>query len=78
MPHEELDARVDAFVQRLAKGATQAIAFTKQSVNIGLKQLATSIMDASIAYEKVSSFSKDHQEAVRAFLEKRKPNFRGK
>jgi enoyl-CoA hydratase len=75
---EELDARVDAFAKRLANGATQAIAYTKQSVNVGLKQIATAVMDASIAYEKVSSYSADHQEAVKAFLEKRKPQFTGK
>ena len=47
-------------------------------MNIGLKQLAHSIMDASIAYETVSNGLADHQEAVSAFREKRKPKFTGK
>ncbi len=75
VPAEELDARVDAFADRLAAGATQAIRWTKMSVNIGLRELASSIMDASLAYEARSNDTPDHQEAVRAFAEKRVPVF---
>src|SRR5262245_32098667 len=71
----DLDATVDAFADRLASGAVQAIRYTKTSVNIGLRQLAHSILDASVAYEALTNFSADHQEAVSAFLEKRKPSF---
>ena len=45
---------------------------------IGLKIVADAVMDASIAYEKLTNSSKDHQEAVTAFLSKRKPVFTGK
>jgi enoyl-CoA hydratase len=78
LPPEQLDAAVDAFVQKLAKGAMRAIIATKQTVNLGLKHLATAVMDASIAYEVLTVHTKDHAEAVHAFLEKRKPNFIGK
>jgi enoyl-CoA hydratase len=74
---EELAARVQAFAERLARGATQAIRYTKATVNIGLKQLAHTIMDASIAYESLTNFTADHQEAVSAFREKRRPSFTG-
>ena len=72
---DDLDATVDAFTGRLAAGATDAIRYTKVAVNIGLRQLAHSLMDASIAYESMTNFTPDHQEAVNAFKEKRKPNF---
>ncbi|MDB5712394.1 MAG: enoyl-CoA hydratase [Sphingomonas bacterium] len=75
VPADELDARVDAFADKLVAGATQAIRWTKMSVNIGLRDLATSIMDASLAYEARSNDTPDHQEAVRAFAEKRAPVF---
>ncbi len=78
LPLEELDAAVDAFAQKLSKGALRAICATKQTVNLGLKQVATAVMDASIAYEALTVYSKDHAEAVRAFLEKRPPVFIGK
>jgi enoyl-CoA hydratase len=42
-----------------------------------LRQLAASMMDACLAYEAISNRSHDHQEAVAAFREKRKPNFKG-
>lgn len=77
VPAEDLDRVVDEFAQRLARGASKSIQWTKLSVNIGLKQLAHSILDTSFAYEALSNLTKDHQEAVNALREKRKPNFTG-
>jgi len=72
---EETLAKAQAFAQRLADGPTVAIRGTKISANIGLKQLAHSIMDTSLAYEWLCFDGPDHREAVTAFLEKREPNF---
>ncbi len=76
VPQGELDERVYALAQRLAEGSQLAIRTTKMSINIGLKQLASSTMDACLAFEAQSNASRDHQEAVNAFREKRKPDFR--
>ncbi len=78
VPPNELDATVDAFVERLASGATKAIRWTKVSVNIGLRHVAQQIMDASISLEAQSNLTGDHLEALRAFREKRAPRFRGR
>ena len=78
VPESELDARVDAFARKLANGAPQAIKYTKVSVNLRLKEIAHTILDASMAYEMLTFATSDHREAVAAFLEKRKPNFTGK
>jgi len=77
-PAADLEQRVGQFADKLAAGATKAIRWTKLSANIGLKQLAHSIMDASLAYEALSNSTQDHQEAVNAFREKRSPVFSGK
>ncbi len=77
VPDEELDRHVYELAERLAGGATKAIRWTKTVVNIGLKQLAHSIMDASISYEIQTSATADHGEAIAAFQEKRKPTFHG-
>lgn len=77
VPAAQLDARVDGFADRLASGATRAIRWSKMSVNIGLRQLAHSVLDASLAYEALSNRTRDHQEAVNAFREKRSPVFNG-
>jgi len=74
---QELDARVDAFADRLNGGAIKAIRWTKVASNIGLKQLAHSAMDACIAYESLTNLTRDHQEAVNAFREKRAARFTG-
>lgn len=47
-------------------------------VNIPLKELAHTLMDASLAYEMASNETADHQEAVTAFREKRTPRFTGR
>ncbi len=78
VPAAELDAAVDAFADRLAAGATKAIRWTKATVNIELKRIAHALMDAGISYEALTAHSQDHREAVAAFLEKRKPAFKGR
>jgi enoyl-CoA hydratase len=78
VPAADLDRVVDEFAQELLGGAMRAIQWTKLSVNIGLKQLAHAVLDASVAYEALSNRTSDHQEAVRAMREKRDPRFTGK
>lgn len=78
VPAAELDAKVDEWAQKLANGAQKAIRWTKTTVNIGLKQMLASMVDAGFALETVSSRSNDHAEAVNAFVARRKPEFTGR
>lgn len=73
----ELDAEVTRIVDKLNNGALQSIIYTKHVLNIGLRQMFASSIDAGFALETVSSRLGDHREATTAFVEKRKPNFRG-
>ena len=75
LPAAELDDAVRKMAQRLADGPRDAIRWTKVSVNIGLRQLAHSILDASMAYETVTLRSATHKEAIEAFAEGRRPVF---
>ncbi|HUA32699.1 MAG TPA: enoyl-CoA hydratase-related protein [Candidatus Binataceae bacterium] len=72
---DEVMSKARALAQELADGPTLAIRWSKLSVNKWLKQQANLIMDASLAYEMMTFNTDDHKEAVRAFVEKRKPNF---
>jgi enoyl-CoA hydratase len=73
----ELDEVVEDFVQRVLATPPRALQWTKLSINLGLKQLASTMMDATMAYEALSNITEDHQEAVNAFREKRAPEFGG-
>lgn len=78
VPAEDLDEKVNKIVDRLANGAAQAIRWTKTCMNIQLRQIAHAQLDASLAYEALTNIGADHQEAVTAFKEKRKPRFTGR
>lgn len=78
LPADELGAAVDAFADRLAGGARQAIRWTKVALNVPLRQIAHAAMDTAIAYELMTNASEDHQEAVRAFKGKRPAVFTGR
>ena len=76
VPADQLDAEVDRIVQKLLRQPQSAMRWTKASVNIGLKMLTDATLEASIGYEIASAALPDHREAVTAFLEKRRPNFK--
>lgn len=76
VPAAELDAAVDEIARELAAGATKAIRWTKATINTELQRMAHSIMDVGMAYEAVSGRTFDHDEAITAFKQKRKPQFR--
>jgi enoyl-CoA hydratase len=76
-PSAHLDDAVDAFARRLAGGARRALQWTKATVNVGLKQIAASVLETGAAYEMLSNQTSDHAEAVAAFRAKRAPDFSG-
>lgn len=77
VPAGELDKRVKDYALKVASMPPRAVQWTKASINIGLKQLAYSLMDASLAYEALSNATRDHREAMTAISERRKPTFTG-
>ena len=77
VPDDQLEAATSAIAQRFAEGAPIAYAGIKRNLNAA----ETATMDETMAIEAPAnaraSLSHDGKEAGRAFLEKRKPNFRG-
>lgn len=74
---EQLDEVTEKFAAKLARSAAQSVAGTKVTINLPLRQAAQALLDVGMAYEGLSNITKDHQEAVTAFMEKRRPNFTG-
>lgn len=78
VPHDELDAVVDAFADTLTQGAIRAIQWTKQAVNAPLRETVASNLELSLALEAKSNLTQDHMEGINALREKRSPKFIGR
>jgi enoyl-CoA hydratase len=72
---DQVMPKAKELAQELADGPTFAIRWSKLAVNKWLKEQANLIMDTGLAYEMMTFNTWHHQEAVKAFVEKRKPNF---
>ncbi len=75
LPADELDAAVDAFCDKLLRGAQQAIRWTKKLTNMELRRVTDMVMPVGLDYEAQSVRTRDHLEGVAALKEKRAPRF---
>ncbi|NJM25399.1 MAG: 2-(1,2-epoxy-1,2-dihydrophenyl)acetyl-CoA isomerase [Bacteroidia bacterium] len=77
VPAAELDAAVNQYTQYFANAPTKAIGLIKKM----LQRAATSTLDEALDYEaycqEIAGSTHDYHEGVKAFLEKRKPEFKG-
>jgi 2-(1,2-epoxy-1,2-dihydrophenyl)acetyl-CoA isomerase len=77
VPHDDLDSEVMQFAEELAQGPGRSYAMIKSALNTWPASLQTTLeIEANL--QAVSFSTKDFQEGLRAFLEKRKPVFTGK
>ena len=77
VPAENVMAEAMKIAEELNALPPMAVRWSKISANLILKQQFNLAADASIAYEVVSMLSQDHLEACKAFVEKRKPIYKG-
>ena len=75
VPADQLDKAAMDMARRLAHGPALAIRFNRQLVNKELEDRVNRIYDTAFAMEAITFRSADHQEAVKAFGEKRLPTF---
>ena len=76
-PHDELMSSAKELALRMAQGATYAMSLTKYMVQRSLDMGLEESLDMANAAQELARHTSDHKEAVRAFLEKRKPRFTG-
>jgi 2-(1,2-epoxy-1,2-dihydrophenyl)acetyl-CoA isomerase len=76
-PATEFAASTKEFAQRLGRGP-RGIGLIKRAVNHALLPSLESDLEYEAYLQEIAGKSADYDEGVRAFLEKRSPNFSGK
>lgn len=62
-----LDPVVADYVDRLLANPRLAVRYSKLTINVALRQLASSIMDVGLAYEAMTNASGEHRDALAAW-----------
>ena len=75
VPHERLMEETMGLARQLADGPQLAIRWTKQALNKQLWEKTVQLGEYGGALEQMSFGHRDHDEAARAFVEKRDPKF---
>jgi enoyl-CoA hydratase len=78
VPAAELDAKVDALAEKLCGWSPVAMAIQKNIINQWMDTDLQSAIDFSINSISIVFNSEDQKEGMAAFLEKRKPVFKGR
>lgn len=73
----EFEEGVRRFAERVARNPPGALAMSKLTVHHGAEQSLRDLLDLEALAQTVLSKSDDAMEGVQAFVEKRKPRFRG-
>jgi 2-(1,2-epoxy-1,2-dihydrophenyl)acetyl-CoA isomerase len=77
VPAAELDKVVNSIAGKLASGPTKALGLSKRVVNQVSRFELAQALEYEAQNQDIAGKTKDHLEAVRAFLEKRQPKFSG-
>jgi 2-(1,2-epoxy-1,2-dihydrophenyl)acetyl-CoA isomerase len=79
VPADALEKEAHALASRLANGPTIAYSYMKENINRALEggELGD-CLDLEATHHVHTSFTRDHRNAAKAFVEKRKPVFEGR
>lgn len=75
---DEFDVETQKIIDYYASAPTKAIGLMKKMLNKSFQSSLESILDYEAYCQETAGNSSDNKEGVAAFIEKRKPNFKGK
>lgn len=78
VPHEQLWQEATAIAERIAAGPLVSYRYMKANINMATTADFRAMLDREAETHLRCGQTEDHQEGVRAFLEKRPPQFRGR
>lgn len=78
VPAEELDAAVASYTDYYAQAPTKAIAMMKKMLNKSFHSDLDTMLEYEAFCQELAGRSEDYKEGVKAFNEKRKPEFKGR
>lgn len=77
IPVDEWEEQVTAFAERLAAMPTKAIGLIKRYLMESWHSNLDEMLEKEAYAQRIAGLSQDHKEGVEAFLQKRKPEFKG-
>ena len=75
---EELQGETTALAQRIADGPRVALGYMKRNLLAAETEDFQTVLDLEAEHQARCAFTEDHKEAVAAFVEKRRPAFKGR
>lgn len=78
VPPEQLEEETMAIAKRFAQAPTKSIGLIKRILNKSLSSDLDTMLEYEAQIQQIASETEDHQEGLKAFLEKRQANFKGK
>jgi len=78
VPASELDQTVAQYTAHYAAAPTKTVGLMKRLLNLSYQSSLEEMLEYEALYQELAGRSQDSQEGIQAFLEKRKPVFKGK
>lgn len=77
VPADDLDAEVDKITAYFAQAPTKAVGMIKKMLYQSHRSTLAEMLQQEAYCQEIAGYTQDYQEGVAAFVEKRKPNFKG-